>query len=55
MCKLLNCPSYVVNDMQALLESERQRADESERKYAVAQETIKTMKLEETERQVLQL
>ncbi|XP_071718117.1 myosin-9 [Rutidosis leptorrhynchoides] len=42
-----------VGNLTALLESERQRADESERKYAVAQETIKAMKLEETERMAL--
>lgn len=42
--------------MQALLKSERQRADESEKKHAEALETIKVMrlKLEGTERKVLQ-
>lgn len=38
--------------MQALLESETQRANESEKKYAEALETIETMKLEKTERMV---
>lgn len=41
--------------MQALLESERQRAKECEKKYTEAQETIKIMRTEETERKVLQL
>ena len=40
--------------MQALLESERQRADDSEIKYLEAQRTIELMKLEEIERTVLQ-
>ncbi|KAI7748170.1 hypothetical protein M8C21_020412, partial [Ambrosia artemisiifolia] len=34
----------------ALLESERQRADQSEMKYAEVQETLKKMKFEETEK-----
>lgn len=43
--------------MQTLVESERQRADECEKKYAEALESseIKRQKLEETERRVLQL
>jgi len=43
--------------MQALLESERQRADALEKKYSEALETIESMrlKLEETERSVHQL
>lgn len=43
--------------MQTLLESERQRADEFEKKFSQALETIENMrvKLEETERRVLQL
>ena len=43
--------------MQASLESERQRADEWERKYAEALESseVKRRKLEETDRRVHQL
>lgn len=43
--------------MQALLESERQRADKFEKKFSEALETIEIMrvKMEETERRVLQL
>ncbi|KAI3668044.1 hypothetical protein L6452_43117 [Arctium lappa] len=42
-----------VENLKALLESERQRADESEKKYAEAQDRIETMKLEEAERMAL--
>ncbi|XP_024973824.1 myosin-9 [Cynara cardunculus var. scolymus] len=42
-----------VEDLKALLESERQRADESEKKYAEAQDRIEIMKLEEAERMAL--
>lgn len=43
--------------MQDLLESERQRADECEKKYSEALESseMKRIKLEETEKRVLQL
>lgn len=43
--------------MQAIVESERQRADECERKYTKALESneIKRQKFEETEGRVLQL
>ncbi|KAJ9543544.1 hypothetical protein OSB04_023251 [Centaurea solstitialis] len=42
-----------VEHLKALLESERQRADESEKKYAEAQDRIESMKLEESERVAL--
>lgn len=41
--------------MQVQLETERQRADNIEKKHVEALETIKMMKLEVTERNVLQL
>ncbi|KAD3338354.1 hypothetical protein E3N88_33875 [Mikania micrantha] len=46
-----------VENLKASLESERQRADECEKKYTHALESseIKRLKLEETERRVLQL
>lgn len=46
--------SYTLVDIQALLESEKQRADKSEKKHLEAQETIENMrlKLEGTERRV---
>ncbi|MFS7888777.1 hypothetical protein Hanom_Chr00s000002g01599051 [Helianthus anomalus] len=40
-------------ERKALLESERQRADKFEKKYVEALETIEMMKLEVTERKVL--
>ena len=49
--------SDIVIGMQTLLESERQRADEFEKKFSKALETVESMrlKLDETERRVLQL
>ncbi|PWA65541.1 IQ motif, EF-hand binding site [Artemisia annua] len=49
--------SVEVENLKTLVESERQRADECEKKYAEALESseIKRQKLEETERRVLQL
>lgn len=41
--------------MQASLELKTQRAEEYEKKYAEAQETIEIIKSEETERKVLQV
>nr|GEU97948.1 myosin-9-like isoform X1 [Tanacetum cinerariifolium] len=49
--------STEVENLKALLESERERADKFEKKFSEALETIEAMrvKMEETERQVLQL
>lgn len=56
------CNVYIINLMyylyaQSLVESERERADECERKFTEALESseIKRQKLEETEKRVLQL
>ncbi|CAH1417764.1 unnamed protein product [Lactuca virosa] len=49
--------STEVENLKTLLESERQRADEFEKKFSKALETVESMrlKLDETERRVLQL
>lgn len=51
---LISFNSLHICNMQGQLDSERQRADESEKKYSEALESIKTLrqKLEETERRV---
>ena len=52
---IVSFPSYIHFGLQALVESERQRADECEKMYDEALEAIKLLrlKLEETERRVL--